>query len=189
MPQTPHIPYNYPVLPHSSKPLKSKPQGKVKSKAPTKEPKKKFIYIKCYNCGDTFHLAKDCPKERIDRYGQNDPASSSSSNPKGPTSKRGPTVTFGDNSRGSTKGYGTLSNGSITFNKVAYVEGIMHNLLSISQLCDLGFYVIFRMEDCLITDKNFHTVLSGFRKDNVGNKSNQDEGSICFIYEDSEKKN
>ncbi|KAI3684879.1 hypothetical protein L6452_34106 [Arctium lappa] len=107
--------------------------------------------------------------------------------------EKGPTVTFGDNSRGSTKGYGTLSNGSITFNKVAYVEGLMHNLLSISQLCDLGFYVIFREIDCLITDKQFHTVLSGFRKDNVyvinmGDNSSEKE-SICFISEDSEKKN
>ncbi|KAI3665552.1 hypothetical protein L6452_44179 [Arctium lappa] len=107
--------------------------------------------------------------------------------------EKGPTVTFGDNSRGSTKGYGTLSNGSITFTKVAYVEGLMHNLLSISQLCDLGFYVIFREIDCLITDKQFHTVLSGFIKDNVyvinmNDKSSEKE-SICFISEDSEKKN
>ncbi|KAI3758686.1 hypothetical protein L6452_06257 [Arctium lappa] len=122
VPHNPHVPYSYPILPHSSKPLKSKNQGKVK--ASFLEPKQKFIYRKCYNCGDTFHLAKDCPKDRIEGY---------------------------------------------------------------------GYYVIFREHDCLISAKQFHTVLSGFRKDNVyvinmSVKSSEDE-SICFISEDSEKKN
>ncbi|KAJ9564659.1 hypothetical protein OSB04_000625 [Centaurea solstitialis] len=50
--------------------------------------------------------------------------------------ERGPAVTFGGNGRGQTRGYGTLTNGVTTFKRVAYVEGLMHNLLSISQLCD-----------------------------------------------------
>ncbi|KAI3678329.1 hypothetical protein L6452_37616 [Arctium lappa] len=89
VPHNPHVMFSYPILPYSSKPLKSKNQGKVK--ASSLEPKQKFLYRKCYNCGDTFHPAKDCPKDRIERYGQNKPySSSSSSNPKGPTSKRVP---------------------------------------------------------------------------------------------------
>lgn len=47
--------------------------------------KKVFIYRKCYNCGDTFHMAKDCPQERIERKILKN--SSSISNPKGPISK------------------------------------------------------------------------------------------------------
>ncbi|KAI3702841.1 hypothetical protein L6452_28594 [Arctium lappa] len=86
-PHNPHVPYNYPIPSHLSKPPKSKPQGKVK--AASLDPTKKFIYRKCYNCGDTFHLAKDCPKDRIERYRSTNP-SSSSSNPKGPTLKRVP---------------------------------------------------------------------------------------------------
>ncbi|KAI3684878.1 hypothetical protein L6452_34105 [Arctium lappa] len=88
-PHNPHIPYSHPIPYHLSKPPKSKPQGKVK--AASVDPTKKFIYRKCYNCGDTFHLAKDCPKDRIERYrpAKENP-SSSSSNPKGPTSKRVP---------------------------------------------------------------------------------------------------
>ncbi|KAJ9545045.1 hypothetical protein OSB04_024752 [Centaurea solstitialis] len=46
----------------------------------------------------------------------------------------GPSVKFGDEGRGITKGYGTLTNGKTTFQKVSYVEGLTHNLLSISQL-------------------------------------------------------
>ncbi|KAI3665553.1 hypothetical protein L6452_44180 [Arctium lappa] len=88
-PHNPHVPYSHPIPSHLSKPPKSKPQGKVK--AASLDPTKKFIYRKCYNCGDTFHLAKDCPKDRIERYRPaKDNPSSSSSNPKGPTSKRVP---------------------------------------------------------------------------------------------------
>ncbi|KAI3692022.1 hypothetical protein L6452_31828 [Arctium lappa] len=47
--------------------------------------KKVFIYRKCYICGNTFHLAKDCPMERFDKNASKD--SSSSSNSKGPISK------------------------------------------------------------------------------------------------------
>ncbi|KAJ9538897.1 hypothetical protein OSB04_031630 [Centaurea solstitialis] len=64
--------------------------------------------------------------------------------------ENGPSVTFGGNTRGTTKGYGTLNIGSLSFKKVAYVEGLMHNLLSISQLCDLGYKVNFDLCTCLL---------------------------------------
>ncbi|KAJ9544522.1 hypothetical protein OSB04_024229 [Centaurea solstitialis] len=56
--------------------------------------------------------------------------------------ERGPAVTFGGNGKGQTRGYGTLTNGVTTFKRVAYVEGLMHNLLSISQLCDKNHKII-----------------------------------------------
>ncbi|KAI3666975.1 hypothetical protein L6452_42016 [Arctium lappa] len=105
---------------------------------------------------------------------------------------KGPSVTFGDNSRGSTKGYGTLSNDSITFNKVAYVEGLMHNLLSISQLCDLGFKVMFELSSCIIFNKKMETILSGYHKENVYVKDMGHSSSfgtnICFVSENSAKR-
>ncbi|PXX93212.1 hypothetical protein DF185_23155, partial [Marinifilum breve] len=58
--------------------------------------------------------------------------------------KNGPAVTFGDNKRGRTRGYGVISNRNISFDDVAYVEGLKHNLISISQLCDKGFLVDFK---------------------------------------------
>ena len=45
--------------------------------------------------------------------------------------KDGLEVIFGDNNLGKTRGYGTVGNGIITIKKVAYVEGLKHNLLSI----------------------------------------------------------
>ncbi|KAJ9547113.1 hypothetical protein OSB04_019656 [Centaurea solstitialis] len=44
--------------------------------------------------------------------------------------EKGPLVTFGGNGKGQTRGYGTLTNGVTTFKRVAYVEGLMHNLLT-----------------------------------------------------------
>ncbi|KAJ9555968.1 hypothetical protein OSB04_010582 [Centaurea solstitialis] len=55
----------------------------------------------------------------------------------------GPSVKFGGKGRGITRGYGTLTNGKTTFRRVSYVEGLTHNLLSISQLCDKDHKVSF----------------------------------------------
>ncbi|GKA82049.1 hypothetical protein Tco_0788797 [Tanacetum coccineum] len=48
-------------------------------------------------------------------------------------------VVFGDNSSSDTEGYGSVNCNGITFTKVAYVNGLKHNLISISQLCDANF--------------------------------------------------
>ena len=46
--------------------------------------------------------------------------------------ERGPDVIFGDNNVRKARGYETLTNGNVLFKKVAYVEGLKYNLLSIS---------------------------------------------------------
>nr|GEU62684.1 hypothetical protein [Tanacetum cinerariifolium] len=46
----------------------------------------------------------------------------------------GPKVIFGDDSLGDTEGYGSVNCNGITFTKVAYVNGLKHNLIRISQL-------------------------------------------------------
>ena len=50
--------------------------------------------------------------------------------------KEGPAVTYGDNSKGQTKGFGTIKCKTVEFKNVSYVKGLKHNLVSISQLCD-----------------------------------------------------
>ncbi|GKE07809.1 hypothetical protein Tco_1411360, partial [Tanacetum coccineum] len=47
----------------------------------------------------------------------------------------GPKVVFGDNSSCITQGYGSINCGGIVFSKVAFVNGLKHNLIRISQLC------------------------------------------------------
>ncbi|GJS60618.1 reverse transcriptase domain-containing protein [Tanacetum coccineum] len=45
--------------------------------------------------------------------------------------------------KGDIKGYGLVNCNEITFTRVAYVNGLKHNLISISQLCDANFKVLF----------------------------------------------
>nr|KAJ0214865.1 hypothetical protein LSAT_V11C300139970 [Lactuca sativa] len=48
--------------------------------------------------------------------------------------KDGGSVKFGNNSYGTIKGYDMITNGDFSIRKVAYVEGLQHNLISVSQL-------------------------------------------------------
>lgn len=80
----------------------------------------------------------------------------------------GPRVLFGDNNCGQTRGIGTLVIGDIQVSEVYFVEGLKHNLLSVSQLCDKGFHVRFSKDKCDILDNSADKVLlSGFRHGNV----------------------
>jgi len=62
-------------------------------------------------------------------------------------------VTYGDNNKGKILRNGVIGKGS-SFNikNVLLVEGLKHNLVSISQLCDKGFKVMFEPNSCLIYD-------------------------------------
>ena len=62
-------------------------------------------------------------------------------------------VTFGDNAKGRIIGQGNIGNDtSSLIESVLLVDGLKHNLLSISQLCDKGFKVIFEASHCIIKD-------------------------------------
>lgn len=52
-------------------------------------------------------------------------------------------VTFWDSSKGKVIGIGSVGNEHVTILDVQLVTGLYYNLLSISQLCDNGFRVIF----------------------------------------------
>ena len=43
-------------------------------------------------------------------------------------------INYGNKSYGTIKGYGMITNGDFSIRKVAYVEGLQHNLISVSQL-------------------------------------------------------
>nr|GEV06737.1 retrovirus-related Pol polyprotein from transposon TNT 1-94 [Tanacetum cinerariifolium] len=55
----------------------------------------------------------------------------------------GPKVVFGDDSTCTTKGYGSIKCNGIVFTKVAFINGLKYNLISISQLCDAKYIVLF----------------------------------------------
>ena len=82
--------------------------------------------------------------------------------------KAGPVVTFGDNSKGLTQGYGSLQDGNVIIDKVSVVQGLQHNILSISQFCDQGYGVLFDKERCqILHKKNGLLALQGVRKGNL----------------------
>ena len=79
-----------------------------------------------------------------------------------------PSITFGDDSMGYTMGYGLISKDNVIIEEVALVDGLKHNLLSISQLCNKGNSVTFNSEACVMTNKRSNkVVLTGVRKENV----------------------
>nr|UBX54601.1 transposon Pol polyprotein [Lupinus angustifolius] len=64
-------------------------------------------------------------------------------------------VTYGDNNKGRILGVVRIEKPpSTTIYGVLYVEGLNHNLLSISQLCDKGFHVAFYLDKCIIESKD-----------------------------------
>ncbi|KAM6587307.1 hypothetical protein CsatA_009912 [Cannabis sativa] len=84
-------------------------------------------------------------------------------------SKESGFVTFGDNSKGKILGIGDIGNiYSPCIKNVLLVDNLKHNLLSISQLCDIGFRVVFESSKCSIENVSTNEVIFlGVRKDNV----------------------
>ena len=82
--------------------------------------------------------------------------------------KAGPWVTFGDDSKGFTKGYGNLEIGNVVIENISLVDGLKHNLLSVSQFTDKGYEVNFKTEQCsIISKKDKKLALQGVRKGNL----------------------
>ena len=79
----------------------------------------------------------------------------------------GPSITFGNDGNGKTEGYGVLNNGQVKFTHVAYVNGLKYNLISVSQLCDDGFRVLFDIAQGTIFNKDWQVVMIAPRKGNV----------------------
>ena len=84
-------------------------------------------------------------------------------------SKEDGITTFGDNANGKIveiENVGNPKNPSIE--NVLFVDGIKHNLISIRQLCDKGYRVIFGKKDCSIVDFVSNALIfTGTKKHNV----------------------
>ena len=77
-------------------------------------------------------------------------------------------VTYGDNNKGAILGKGSVGNPSTTtISDVHLVEGLKHNLLSISQLCDKGYKVTFTNTCCIIEHTEQNIVFKGIRVNNI----------------------
>ncbi|CAJ2653255.1 unnamed protein product, partial [Trifolium pratense] len=107
------------------------------------------------------------------------------------TMKEGGSVGFGGNQKGKIIGTGTVGNSSLSINDVWLVDGLKHNLLSISQFCDNGYVVIFNKESCTVTKQSDNSIIfKGLRKNNVYkiNLSDLNEQKVMCLLTLSEEK-
>ena len=78
-------------------------------------------------------------------------------------------ITFGDNSKGKVKGLGKVAiSNDHSLSNVLYVKPLSFNLLSVGQLCDLGFKCLFDENEVIVSKKEDSTVIfKGFRYNNL----------------------
>src|SRR3954462_3346414 len=90
--------------------------------------------------------------------------------------KPGGEVKFGGDQKGKIIGSGTISFGnSSSITNVLLVEGLTHNLLSISQLSDNGYDIISNQKSCkAVSQKDGSILFTGQRKNNVYKTDLQD---------------
>ena len=68
-------------------------------------------------------------------------------------------VTFRGDGKGKIIGISDIGNtSSNSIEHVLLIRGLKYNLLSISQLCDKGYKVIFEADHCAILDKTFNEI-------------------------------
>ena len=82
--------------------------------------------------------------------------------------KEGGNVGFWGNQKEKIIGTSTIGNSSISINNVWLVDGLKHNLLSISQFCDSGYEVMFNKNNCIVINESDRSIMfKGRRKGNV----------------------
>eukprot|EP00253_Pinus_taeda_P031396 PITA_31396 len=82
--------------------------------------------------------------------------------------EKGKKVSFGNDTPAAIKGKGIAQlKEDVKAGNVLYVDGLKHNLLSVSQMCDNGTEVIFRSDGCRVCDLDTgRTVIKGKRTPN-----------------------
>ncbi|WVZ88670.1 hypothetical protein U9M48_035162 [Paspalum notatum var. saurae] len=78
-------------------------------------------------------------------------------------------ITFGDNSKGKVEGLGKIEISSeYSINNVLLVDSLNFNLLSVGQLCDLGFQCLFKPNEVIVSKiDGGEVVFKGFRHNNL----------------------
>ena len=74
-------------------------------------------------------------------------------------------VTFGNDTPAVIKGKGSVFlKEKVKDNDFMYVDGLRHNLLSVSQMCDQGTEVVFSSKECVVRDLDIRkTIIKGKR--------------------------
>ncbi|GKD93142.1 hypothetical protein Tco_1372979, partial [Tanacetum coccineum] len=94
------------------------------------------------------------------------------------------TIKFGNDRIANIMGYGDYEIGNITILRVYYVEGLGHNLFSISQFCDSDLEVAFRKHTCFVRNLEGVGLLLGSQETNLYTLSIRDMMTsypICLL--------
>ena len=104
------------------------------------------------------------------------------------TFKRQGSVAFGNNGKLKIIGSGDIElNSNFTIQNALLVENFQYNLLSVSQLCDNNYKVIFLENECLIkTNETFKTILKGTRNSNIYTISLPNSSTKCLMTQQEE---
>ena len=78
-------------------------------------------------------------------------------------------ITFGDNSKRKVQGLGKVAiSNDHSISNVLHVASLRFNLLSVGQLCDLGFQCLFTEKEVVVSKKDDDQVIfKGFRYNNL----------------------
>ena len=77
-------------------------------------------------------------------------------------------ITFGDNSKGKVKGLGKVAiSNDHSISNMLYVALLSVNLLSVGQLCDLGFQCLFTEKEVVSRKDDEQVIFKGFRYNNL----------------------
>ncbi|KAL4573803.1 hypothetical protein LXL04_020621 [Taraxacum kok-saghyz] len=168
----PHTPSAYSTPSSQTFSTRKKP---CRSKSPNQSPTYYTLKV-CYRCGDSSHKISDCTldvnsrrsrKHLVSRQRMFQHMTGSKALLSDFVKQDGPAVTYGDNSKGKTKGFGTIKCKSVEFKNVSYVKGLQHNLISISQICDADYEVHFNKREGKIINKSAEPVLTANRKNDI----------------------
>ncbi|GKC65906.1 hypothetical protein Tco_1098504 [Tanacetum coccineum] len=94
------------------------------------------------------------------------------------------TVKFRNDQIAPILGYEDLVQGTITIKRVYYVEGLNHNLFSVSQFCDTDLEVAFWKSTCYICDLKGNDLLTGSRGTDLYSSTLQEtsiHNPICLM--------
>jgi hypothetical protein len=99
-------------------------------------------------------------------------------------------ITFGDNGKGKVKGPGKIAiSNDLSISNVLLVGSLNFNLLSVAQLCDLGFKCIFGVDDIeIISVDGSNLIFKGFRYENlylVDFNARETQLSTCLLTKSS----
>nr|GEV79654.1 retrovirus-related Pol polyprotein from transposon TNT 1-94 [Tanacetum cinerariifolium] len=98
---------------------------------------------------------------------------------------------FGNDQFETIVGYGDYKMGDTIISRVYYVEGLSHNLFSVSQFCDGGLEVAFRQHTCHIRNMDKVDLLQGSRTTNLYSISLNDmlsASEVCLLTKASSTK-